>query len=376
MSVRILHNNFLDTSLVSHQTQSSEQTAFPASNMFNFQRRSKVWRSNGYWEITSSNNTIIFRETLAVDLTATVTAGEYTSSTALYTAIKSALEAVGDSTYTVSTDATTLKVKIASNGSGGGGVFQIDWVNSTMGSTLGFATTEEDTGALTYTADELKIHTSEWVKWDFGISTLPKAFCLIGSRNSPIKISPSATLKLQGNETDIWTDPSSEITLTYEDDVIYSINSAGLWDEALRFARLLIQDTDNPQGYVQIGSLFLGDYFDAVRGRVQYPFSGVYVDSSLTTFSEGGQSFSDIRQKTEVFSITWFGLTIADRENIDDLWDNLGTSNSFFMQFDPDTAFSSSGNKLIRFVKFQSAPSYELVSPGNFSCKMILREEL
>lgn len=376
MGVRILHNNFLDTSLVSHQTQSSEQTAFPVSNVFNFQRRSKVWRSNGYWEITSANNTIIFRETLAVNLTATVAVGEYTSSTTLYAAIKTALEAIGDSTYTVSTDTTTLKVKIVSNGSGGGGVFQIDWITSTMGSTLGYATTEEDTGALTYIADQLKIHTSEWIKWDFGISTLPKAFCLIGARNSPIKISPSATIKLQGNETDIWTSPSSEITLDYQDDVIYSINEAGLWDEALRYARLLIQDQDNPQGYVQIGSLFLGDYFDAIRGRVQYPFSGIYIDSSLTTFSEGGQSFSDIRQKTEVFSISWFGLTIADRENIDDLWDNLGTSNSFFMQFDPDTAFSSSGNKLIRYVKFQNAPSYDLVSPGNFACKMVLREEL
>lgn len=376
MGVRIWHDNFLDASVVSNQTESSEQAAFPASNMFNFQRRSKVWRSNGFWEITASNNTIIFRETLAVNLTATIAVGEYTSSTTFFAAIKTALEDAGASTYTVTADATTSKVKITSNGSGGGGVFQIDWTTSTAASILGFATTEEDTGALTYTADALKIHTSEWVKWDFGISTLPKAFALIGSRNSPIKISPGATLKLQGNETDIWTDPTEDITLTYGDDVIYTLNTAGLWTEALRFARLYIVDSDNPNGYVQIGSLFLGDYFEPTRGGVQFPFSGAFIDSSVTSISEGGQSFSDVRQKTEVFSIDWYGINITDKELINDLWDNLGTSNSFFMQFDPDTAFSSSANKMIRYVKFQQAPQWNLVSPGNFSCKMTLREEL
>ena len=122
--------------------------------------------------------------------------------------------------------------------------------------------------------------------------------------------------------------------------------------------------------------MFLGDFFEATRGAVQYPFSGQYVDRSVTTFSEGGQSFSDVRDKAEMFNITWFGLTVAEKEEIDILWLDLGTSNPFFVQFDPDTAFSSAGNKLIRYVKFSAAPSYDLVSPGNYSCKMTLREEI
>jgi hypothetical protein len=245
-----------------------------------------------------------------------------------------------------------------------------------MAAVLGFNTAEEDTGALTYTADSLTIHTEEWIKWDFGISTLPKAFCLIGERNLPIKITPSATIKLEANETDEWSSPTSSTTLTYNDDVIYTVSSTGLWTEALRYARLYISDIDNAAGYVQIGGLFLGDYFAATRGTVQYPFSGEYVDSSTTTFSEGGQSFSDAREKTEVFNISWFGLTVAEKEEIDTLWLSLGISNPFFVQFDPDAAFSSAGNKLIRFVKFQGPPSYQLVSPGNYACSMALREEL
>lgn len=378
MSVRIFNTNFLDLDLISNLSQSSQQSAFPIENALNLQRRSKVWRSNGYWDITASNNTIIFRETTAVDLTATVAEAEYTSSTALFAAIKTALEAAGASVYTVEADATTLKVKITSDGAGGGGIFEIDWTTSTMGDILGYDTAAEDTGALTYTADVLKLATSEWIQFDFGISTQPTAFCLIGARNDPIQITPSATIKIQGNETDVWNPGSvnSEITLDYDDRVIASINSTGLWSEALRYARVLIEDLDNPNGYVEIGALFLGTFFEGTRGKVQFPFRGVHVDRSNITFSEGGQTFSDIREQTERFQVRWFGLTVAEKEEIDDLFRELGTSQPFFTQFDAAQSFSSDLAKMIRYVKFENPPVYDLVSPGVYTCAMNFREEL
>lgn len=378
MSVRIMNRNFLDLDLISNLTFSSEQTAFPVNNALNLQRRSKVYRSNGYWEITSSNNEIIFRETSAVDLTATVAEAEYTSSTALYAAIKAALEAAGGSTYTVETDSTTLKVKITSDGAGGGGIFEVDWTSSSMAETLGFNTFEEDTGALTYTADILRIHTSEWIQFDFGISTQPTAFILIGKRNSPIAITPSATIKLQGNETDVWSSGTinSELTLTFDDEVISTINEDGLYNEALRYSRIFFEDKSNVNGYLEFGALFLGTFFSGTRGDVQFPFRAQYIDRSKTTFSEGGQTFSDIREKSESFTTEWFGLTVSEKEEIDDLFDLLGTSQPFFVQFDPNLAFSGRSAKMIRYVKFQQPPQWQLVSPGVFSAVMQFREEL
>lgn len=375
MGVRIFDDNFSDLATI---TSSSEQAAFPLTNAFNAQRRSRVWRSNGYWNVTSSNNTIIFRENTGVDLTATVAVGAYTSTSTFYAAIKSAFEAAGARTYTVSQDSTTLRTEIANDG--GSTVFEIYWsnVSTTMGELLGYDTDTDDTGSYTYTADALVIHTSEWVTWDFGLSSNPKAFALIGSRNESLQISPSATLTLSGNETNVWTSPTAQINLTYDDKVIYSVNENGLWGSSgsLRFARLEITDKDNANGYVQVGSLYLGDYFDATRGAVQFPFASQYVDRSITTFSEGGQSFSDIREKTEVFTIQWFGLTTSERESIDSIWNDFGTSLPFFIQFDPNANFYSTVNKSIRYVKFQAEPRVELVSPGVFSCSMVLREEL
>ena len=377
MTSQIMTDNFLDTSVVSNFFASSEQAAFPDENIYNFQRRSKVWRSNGYWEITSSNSSLVFRETTAVDLTATLTEGTYTSTTALLAEIKSAMETVGASTYTIEQDSSTFKIKLTSDGAGGGGIFEIDWTTSTgLATTLGFLTTEEDTGALTYTADALVLHTEEWLKWDFGISTNPKVFILIGNRNSPIKISPTATLKLQGNETDAWSSPSFETTLTYDESVIFSFSSTGLHSEELRYWRLLIVDDNNGQGYVEIGSLFLGDYLELTRGRIQFPLNGQYIDRSVTVFSEGGQSFSDEGENSEQFSLFWRGLTVSDKEEIDRLFGDVKTAKPFFVRLDPDLAFSSSSDYYIRYVKFSQEPSYSLISPGFYEVEMILREEL
>jgi hypothetical protein len=65
MASRIYNENYLDQDALANDYVSSEQAAFPVDNAYNSVRRSKVWRSNGYWEITSSNNTFTFKDTAA-----------------------------------------------------------------------------------------------------------------------------------------------------------------------------------------------------------------------------------------------------------------------------------------------------------------------
>lgn len=374
MSVRIFNNNVLDLNVVANFSFSSEQVAFPLVNAFNFNRRSKVWRTNGYHEVTASNNEILFREAVGPYLTATVAAGNYTSRTAFFAAVKAALEAEGGNTYTVEEDASTFKTSITTSG----GYLDIDWPSSSAAGILGFSAAVIDTGATTYVADLLKIHTGEYLELDFGISTLPTAFALIGRRNDPISITPSATLTLLGNETNTFTSPTASITLDYDDEVICSVNSAGLWPEALRYARLEITDASNTNGFIEIGALFLGTFFEGTRGKVQFPMSFTQIDRSTNILSEGGQSFSDIREKTEEFAVEWFGLTVAEKEQIDDLFLDLGTSQPFFVQFDgnPNLGFSGRKEKYVRYVKFAEAPTFELVSVKNFTCSMRFLEEL
>lgn len=98
------------------------------------------------------NDTITFLETLATPLTATITAGVYSWGELAYR-VKTALEAAGASTYTVTYSHATRKYTITSDGLGGGGIFRLDVGATTDDAlpTLGY--TVDTTGALTYTSD-------------------------------------------------------------------------------------------------------------------------------------------------------------------------------------------------------------------------------
>lgn len=374
---RLLSDNYLDPSVILAATVSSEQSGYEASNCYNFKRRSRVWRSAGYWAITASNGGIVFQEAAGVNLTATIAASNYATTTAFLAAVKTALDAAGDSNYTVALDGATGKIKITSGG-GGGRIFSAMWtaVGSTAADVLGFSTASDDTGALTYTADVLRIHTCEWIKWDLGATTNPLAFVMTGQRNIPLRLSPTATIKLEGNDTDVWTSPAYSLTMTYHDYAVAAFSTTGLHTSGLRYWRLYIEDKTNPDLYIEISTLFLGDYVEPARGSVQFPLSAEFLDNTSTTYSESGQSFSDIKQKRERFSLSWYGLTVAEKEEIEDFFEVVGTGLPWFIAMDPDAAFSSHMEKMIRYVKFESPPRWKLESPTNFSLDMELLEEV
>lgn len=378
--VRLLFNNYVDADILAYSDVSSEQASFPVSNAYNTQRRSKVWRSAGYFDVTSSNNTIIFRESVGVDLTATITIGEYVSISTMCTAIKTALEAVGDSTYTVTNSSSTgFKFQIVSNGSGGGGVFHLMLADGafTAETLLGFSNAASLTDAtLTRLSDYTTINSSEWILWDMGLVTNPKAFVLIGPRNEPLRISPSSTIKLQANNANNWSMPSFELTLSYADNAIYHVNESGIGDTAYRYWRLLIDDNDNPLGYIEVGAFFLGNYFNPTRGRVQFPLSVSTIDESDSIVSEGGQTYSDIKQPTASYQVRWFGLQKADIEEFEDQFQVYGSNRPFFVVMDSDATYSTTNTRRVLFAKIVGTPQWNLISPDNFELSLNLVEQL
>lgn len=374
---RIMDQNWLDQSALANDDVSSEQTAFPVLNAYNKNRRSKVWRSNGYFHIVSTNSDIVFRETIAgPDLVASIALAEYTSTAAFMTAVKAALELVGASTYTITQNANK-KFVISSNGVGGDGSFTIYWTDplSTAAGVLGFNETSDDSGALSYTADFLRIHTEEWILWDMGISSNPTHFIFIGPRNSPVKLSPNAVIKLQGNETNDWTVPSFEMDISYDDEVLYLENEDGLHTSALRYWRVYFED-QNPLGYIEVGAFFLGTHLEFERGAPQFPFQEGEIDRTETVFSEGGQTYSEIKPKTQSHSLQWLAITKLDQQMMREHFFEVGTGVPFFVMFDSVAGFSSEVNRRIKYVKFSAEPVYQLVSPNNYSAQWNLEEQI
>lgn len=371
---RFFDTNFVDQNILANFDVSSEQAAFPLTNAFNAKRRAKVWRSDGYYVVTSTNNVIIFRESIGVDLTATIATGQYTRAQ-FFSAIKAALELTGASTYTVTLNAN-LKVNIASNGAGGGGIFQLafDDVLSTAKSLLVFDSVEL-TGALNYSSDSINIHSEEWILFDLGIDSNPTGFMMIDARNRPITISPTATVLLQGNHTNVWTSPVFSQQLDYNDNILQVLNKDGIADEALRYWRVKFID-QNPLGYIQVGAFYLGGHYETTRGAPQFPFRNEPIDRTETIYSEGGQTFSEIKPKTEKFTTEWFALTVDEKERFELIFDQFGLGVPFFISFDSVGAFSSEVPYYIRYVKFSNEPSFELVRPGIYRTTTTFEEQL
>lgn len=375
--VKLLNRNYVSLDILANSDVSSEQAAFPVVNAYSKYRRSKVWRSNGYYKVTASNNQIVFRDDTTTNIIASIAVGEYTSTASFMTAVDAALEAVGASAYTVTQNAY-FKFVISSNLSGGATAFQLRVENAgfTASGLLGFDTATALTGSSSYTADFLRIqYPNDWILWDMGISTNPKHFILIGSRNRAIKISPSAVIKLQGSHTNNFTTPAYDQTISYDSEAMYLFSTTGLHTQALRYWRLSIED-QNPLGYIEVGGFFLGDDIEMERGAVQFPLQSSFVDRSDTIFSEGGQSYTEIKPQTQSYQLQWNGLTKNDLEEITQMFREYGVGNPFYISIDSQAAFTPTANKMIKYVKFESAPSWNLVSPNNYTCNMSIREEL
>jgi len=126
----------------------------------------------GYFEahVHVGNNKIDFEETTGVEKTAEIAVGMYKTpstdgstyikspATLLAEAIQTAMNAAGDSVYTVSYDITSAKFTLASDLAGGAGIFNLPWStgshsSQSSGELLGYDVTEDDTGASSYTSD-------------------------------------------------------------------------------------------------------------------------------------------------------------------------------------------------------------------------------
>lgn len=378
--VKFLFDNYVSRDILASHFVSSEQSAFPVLNAFNFNRRSKVWRSNGYFNITSTNNTLIFRETGGgPDLTATVAVAEYNTTTSFLAAVKAALEVAGVATYTV-TQNTDKKIVIASNG-GGGSVFQIRGADvlSTLVSTIGFDASNAYTGSLTYTADLIRINTSEWIVWDTGIASKPNAFAMTGPKISGLKLSPSSSVKLKGSPTNplMWASPQVEIDLEFDDESMAYITEEDFTDVGCRYWRLEFNDVDNAYGYLEVGAFFLGKWWAPATTCAIFPFDLARNDRTETIVSDGGQTFSELKPKYAEYGINYENLSLADVEDLDFWFEKYGIGKPFFVSADTNENFSSAFQRRLIYSKFSSSPlSTQLHTVNEWSSSMRVREEL
>lgn len=313
-------------------TASSENVNLPASNLKKY-LRSKVWRSDGYFVIDSTNNKINFKHNGGSELTATITSGGYTVSE-LETEIDAQLtSASGANVFTVEYLTATGKWRITSAGS----AFELLFDTGTnaansIATTIGFS--EEDySGDLVYTGPNIAIHTEEWVQIDLMTTEAIDSFCMFAELGGVFNFSSYAVLKLQANATPNFTSPAVDQTLSINDDnnlICHFFASS----QSYRYWRFKIVDPQNINLCVEVPKIVLG----LATQLTQTPdmgFSEFLDDNSKVSKTPYGHRYTDIYPTVRSLEFNYTSLPDADVLSFQDIYKANGGVSPIVVALDP-----------------------------------------
>lgn len=368
--IRFMANN-LAALAVNDFSFSSETTGFEAENALN-NFRSSTWKPGGYFEITSSNNTLYINDGSNKTITITASSTAYTSAALLATEIQTKLNA-SSSGWTVTYDNSlgTYKFTISHTTSA---TLRLSVTTNSIWDTIGYTSTTDQVGT-SFVANEQRNHTFEFFNFDFGYQASIAFIGMIGSISSSFGLSHSAVVTLEGNNIDLFTSPPFSITLTVTDKGVFNFNDTDD-DARYRFWRLRFTDKYNPAGPgIEIGNIYLGSYQTLEGRNISTGFIDELVDPSTSSESEAGVIYFDRRTKYTKFS----GLSLRYLENDDrlvvkDVFNTVGKTEPFYISLDPLSTLNDDITEFTKFVVFVDEPQYTNMGANRFSTNLNVRE--
>lgn len=376
-NIRICENNLGELSDSSGFTVSSEQTAYPKANAIS-RFRNEQYRANGNFTLNSTNTALRIRVG-ANSTTIALTAGNYNYET-LASHISTSLNnnSTGwSATYDLS--GGTYKFRITRSSSA---TLLLSQNTNAIWNTIGFTGTSDLTDT-SFTADEQRNHTKEYVQFDLGYEANVTTFFCIGSLSEKFSISSDATILLKANnindETQ-WESPPLEINLAeYRSDAgIYLFLDSLLEDTRYRFWRFHIEDKYNHQGpleCVRISNIYLGDYIYLNNRNIQNGFAKTVIDPTERSESEAGSLYWDTKTKYTIISSAGFAfIDKDDRETLERLYNRIGTSTPIYISIDPNLKITNELSDMTFFCVYNEAPTMSHVIFDKFNYLISFRE--
>ena len=309
--------------------------SYPAEHVRNiwtdYSYRSKYGANSGwgYFYFGATNNKIYFKDTGAVARTATITVGGYDADS-IVAEIETQMEAQTSDTFTVTYSDNSNKITIANDT----GTYELTCTNTTNAAWLyiGFDTTADKTGSASYNSDNKRIHSNVAIKIGCnGGAFISATFVVVLGLNVS---SAYQVLKLQRDVTGSWVDVA---TLSYDSvtGVAYAFFSSVSSDSW----RIIIRDWENGDGYVEIGTVLLGDYY-TISKWFQYGFSENIQDTSTQVFSKQGYINVVIGYFIEAYGVTYEVLA-ADEGYLEDMYKTVGNRYPFVFVRDSDDVLAT-----------------------------------
>lgn len=326
---------------------SSENIEFPVSNLKK-QIRSKVFRTTGYYRITSSNKYINIKDaSLGPEITVSLTVGEYTQTT-LAAHIKAKLEAASAYTYTVlysngyfsiSTSGSFLSILFSTGTNAANSCKNVIGFNS-----------NDYTGSVSYIGASVSIHTEEFVIVDLKTAEEIDTFAMVFDPFLEEYFSEDAEIMLQANATLNFDAPAVDVLLSFDTDfetIYYAFSAA----QEYRYWKIKIIDTDNQNLFLQFPKIVLGKGIQLTRS-VSSGFSLSFNDQSDSQVTQYGHKYSDVYPVKKSLS---FSLPFIDENDVGELIKSFmrnGSTNVVFVNIDQlEEIFSNSIVNIYGFYK-------------------------
>lgn len=187
------------------------------------------------------------------------------------------------------------------------------------------------------------------------VNAIAATYCVIQAHN----LTSGATVTLQGNNTNVWTSPAYSVNVPGIRKQAFLVDSAGeyitgadldpLWGydfvskraalndirvvsfplQGFVYWRLVISDPGNPDGYIEIGNVYLGKTLDmpGMEPSQQIP----YKSTSIGQKSIGAQLYGDSRPRLHAATITFPLIGDELKQEIEYFFDVVDTINPFIL---------------------------------------------
>jgi len=346
-NVRFCQNNYAAAAAAT-LTASSYVSGFPLANIVDSNRAKKLL-FQGAFVISSTNKKIYIND--GSDKTVTLTEATYTSGTLLAAHIQTQLNA-SSSNWTCTYSNTTYKFTIGR--ASGTRSLRFTQTTDAAWSTLGYAQVSDTDPGTGLTAANVRIHTSEKITIDMGAAVAVNAAIIVWAADTAAHLSSLATITLKGDSVNTFTSPAVSRTITLESTGLFDMLD-DLSDTTYRYWQWEFTDPTNPNGpQIPIHQLYMGTYVTPSEHNFSLGFSRRLVDPSESQKSVSGVTFWRRKKRYWEYS----GLTAnfqrdSDREDLEAMLLELGTSTPVFVCIDPLVNVSNSLGEFTKYMAFK-----------------------
>ncbi|KKL13073.1 hypothetical protein LCGC14_2529400, partial [marine sediment metagenome] len=216
--------------------------------------------------------------------------------------------------------------------SAGADSVSLKWLNHTgvnnLGADLGYDVSADDTGGTSYVADNVNYQARHQLTADLATSR-----GVLASVLSDHNLLSGATVTLEGSDTGEWVNGTPDYSSAFAGTEIGTTLTQFFAEEQRRYWRLVIDDTQNPAGFTDLGLWYVGSYSQPTK---QHKGGQTIRRQELSNvgFSDHGAPFMDDKPTTKGWRILYHPVLDADRIAFETMLDYVKNSRQFFVTFD------------------------------------------